>query len=96
METIERDPSRGLNAAVAATLNGERSAAGKSFQDLADMIGVSKRTMLRQLSTKERHIGTNELDAMAAAFGLTADQVIAMARERMNRPPTPTDNAESA
>ena len=85
MSTIEKDPSKGLNAALAATLNGERAAAGMTFDALASATGISKRTLLRQLSTMERHIDVSHIVVIAEQFGLTAAEVFVMAEERLER-----------
>lgn len=77
----------GLNAALAATLNGERAAAGVTFEQLAAATGISKRTLLRQLSTMERHIDVADAASIAAQFDLTLAQALMMAEERMNRRP---------
>jgi len=87
MTSIEKDPAKGLNAALAATLNGERTAAGMTFDQLAAATGISKRTLLRQLSTLERHIDIADAVTIAAQFDLTLVQALAMATERMERRP---------
>lgn len=85
MSTVEKDPGKGLNAALAATLNGERVAAGMTFDALAAATGISKRTLLRQLSTMERHIDVSDVAAIAEQFNLTAVEVFVMAEQRMER-----------
>lgn len=76
----ESNPAQGLNAAVAAVLNGERVAAGMTFEQLADVSGISKQQLLRLLSTTKRHITLE-----AEKFNTTTPQVIAAAQERMSR-----------
>lgn len=97
MSNTERvkDAGQGLNAAVAATLNAERVAAGYTFEGLADLSNISKRTLMRQLSTKERHIDIDDLATLAGVFGLTVSEVIGMAQARMDRPP-PSEGRTSA
>jgi transcriptional regulator with XRE-family HTH domain len=85
MSTVEKDPAKGLNAALAATLNGERAAAGLTFDALAARTGISKRTLLRQLSTMERHIDVSHVAVIAEQFGLTAAEVFVMAEARLAR-----------
>lgn len=85
MSTVEKDPAKGLNAALAATLNGERVASGLTFDGLAEATGISKRTLLRQLSTMERHIDISHVAVMAGVFGLTVADVLARAEERLER-----------
>jgi transcriptional regulator with XRE-family HTH domain len=89
MRNVEHDPGKGLNAAVAATLNAERVAAGLTFEGLADLVGISKRTLMRQLSTTERHIDVADLADLAAVFRLTSSDVLRMAEERMGRTEVP-------
>ena len=85
MSTVEKDPSKGLNAALAATLNGERVASGMTFDELAAATGISKRTLLRQLSTTERDLNIAHVATIAGAFGLSVVEVLAAAEERMER-----------
>jgi transcriptional regulator with XRE-family HTH domain len=92
MRNYEHDPRKGLNAAVAATLNAERVAAGLTFEGLADLVGISKRTLMRQLSTESserRHIDVADMADIAAVFRLTASDVLRMAEERMGRTEVP-------
>lgn len=81
----ESDPAQGLNAAVAAVLNGERVAAGMTFDQLADASGISKQQLLRLLSTTKRHISLEVLDILAPIFVTTPGRIIASAEERMAR-----------
>lgn len=85
MTTNESDPGKGFNAAVADTLNGERVASGMTFDDLAKASGVSKRTLMRLLSTKERHLNVEVIATIAAQFNLSPTEVFVRAEERMGR-----------
>lgn len=85
MNTVEKDPSKGLNAALAATLNGERVASGMTFEQLAAKTGISKRTLLRQLSTTERHLDISHVAVIAAAFEMSVPEVLAAAEARLER-----------
>lgn len=96
MSTVEKDPAKGLNAALAATLNGERVASGMTFDELAAETGISKRTLLRQLSTMERNIDISHVASMAAAFGLTVVDVMLAAEARMGRSPKGGTRAREA
>ena len=96
MSTVEKDPGKGLNAALAATLNGERVASGMTFDELAAKTGISKRTLLRQLSTMERHIDIADAANIAAQFGLSLARALDMADERMTRRPRGGDTAQGA
>lgn len=86
MSPYESESSRGLNAAVAATLNGERVAAGMTFDQLAERTGMSKQTLMRLLSTRKRHLTIAAVAAIAEAFGMSVPDVFAHATERMRRP----------
>jgi hypothetical protein len=88
MSTVEKDPGQGLNAALAATLNGERVASGMTFDGLAAATGISKRTLLRQLSTMERHIDIADAENIAGQFGLSLPDALVMAVARMERAAT--------
>ena len=85
MPNRPRDPNEGLNAALAATLNGERVAAGMTFDELAAASGIPKRTLLRKVSTTERHLNIEDVSAIAAAVGLTVVEVLARAEDRLQR-----------
>lgn len=65
-----------LNAAVAATLNGERVAAGLTFEQLASKTGISARSLKRYLSGVERDIKVNTLAQIAGPLGLSLTEVI--------------------
>lgn len=89
MSNIEKDPSKGLNAALAATLNSERVVSGMTFDELAAATKISKRTLLRQLSTTERHIAIADAEAIAAQFGLSLAEAMTLAEARLARNTTP-------
>lgn len=86
MTKRESDPAQGLNAAVAAELNGERVSAGMTFDQLADVSGISKQQLMRLLSTKRRHIDVEVLALLAGVFHTSSAQIVAAAQERMTRP----------
>lgn len=96
MNTVEKDPAKGLNAALAATLNGERVASGMTFDGLAAATGISKRTLMRQLSTMERHIDISHVAAMAEAMGLTVGEVFVAAEARLERGRRGDDKTQGA
>lgn len=85
MSKVEKDPAKGLNAALAATLNGERTAAGMTFDQLAAATGISKRTLLRKISTTERALDIEEAAIIAAQFDLTLGEALSMASQRVAR-----------
>lgn len=83
--TTETGPEAGLNAAMAATLNGERVANGMTFDALAEATGIPKRTLLRKVSTVERHLNIEDVRRIAQAFGLTVAEVMVRAEDRLAR-----------
>lgn len=83
--TAQSNPALGLNAALAATLNGERVACGMTFEQLAKASGIPKRTLMRKISTLERHLSIEETRMIAAAFGLTPVDVLERAEDRLAR-----------
>lgn len=85
MTGYEERPSQGLNAAVAATLNGERVASGLTFEGLAELTGISKRQLMRLLSTTERALTVSVIERVAAAVDLTVPDVMARAEDRLAR-----------
>jgi transcriptional regulator with XRE-family HTH domain len=95
MTKRQSDPAQGLNAAVAAVLNGERVAAGMTFDELATVSGVSKQQLMRLLSTTKRHIDVEVLELLAASFGTTSARVVASAQERLARTPEATRAREA-
>lgn len=85
MSSVQTNPADGLNAALAATLNGERVASGMTFDELAEASQIPKRTLLRKLSTTERHLNIEEVRRIAEALGLTVVEVLLRAEERVAR-----------
>lgn len=79
------DPAVSLNSALAATLNGERVRNGLTFDALATQSGISKRTLLRLLSTNERDIDVAVLESLAVVFRTTASHLVQQAEEWMAR-----------
>lgn len=93
----DNDPRLGLNGAVAEVLNGERAAAGWTFDKLAERSGIPKRTLMRLVSptsAERRAINLDRLEQLATAFGLTPAEVLTAAAERLARADT-DDCAES-
>lgn len=85
MTNRERDPAQGLNAAVAAVLNGERVSAGMTFDQLAKVSGISKGQLMRLLSTTKRHIDLDVLEDLAHIFNAEPETILAAATERLSR-----------
>lgn len=93
------DPTRGLNEAVAATLNGERVASGLTFDQLASKASISKRQLLRLISTgskDRRHIDVAALDAISSALGVAPADVFAAAVKRLERDKVETPARQAA
>ncbi|PHP52566.1 helix-turn-helix domain-containing protein [Actinomyces ruminis] len=84
MATRDKDPSIGLNAAVAAELRAERAAQQLTVEALAGRSGIPKRTLLRLLNA-ERAISLDALQALADAFGLQMSALITRGEERLSR-----------
>lgn len=93
--TTEKRPQEGLNAAIAATLNGERVAAGLSFDELAQRTGISARTLKRYLSSVERHIDVNTLGSISVALDVPLAEVLRSASRRLDRGDTPAPQADA-
>lgn len=62
-------------------LNGERAAAKLSFDELATRTGISRRTLMRLLSSVERDIDINVLAAIAQVFNMTPAEAVARGEE---------------
>ncbi|WP_136192012.1 helix-turn-helix domain-containing protein [Actinomyces procaprae] len=84
MATRDKDPSVGLNAAVAAELRAERAAQQLTVEALVGRSGIPKRTLLRLLNA-ERAISLDALQALADAFGVRMSALIARGEERLSR-----------
>lgn len=84
MSPIEKDPSVGINAAVAAELRAERGAQKITVEALAQRSGVPKRTLLRLLNA-ERGIAMEPLTAIAGALNVPVSLVVSRAEERLER-----------
>lgn len=87
------DQAVSLNSALAATLNGERVRAGFTFDALATASGISKRTLMRLLSTNERDIDVAVLETLAGVFRTSASQLILDAEEWRERGADPTERS---
>ena len=66
MSTIDRNPSEGLNAAVAAELRRERAAQQVTIDTLVARTGLSRSTVLNTLNAK-RLLGVEAVAAIAQA-----------------------------
>ncbi|WP_161512738.1 helix-turn-helix domain-containing protein [Actinomyces howellii] len=84
MTVFEKDPSAGLNAAVAAELRAERSAQKMTIDILAARSGIPKRTLLRLLNA-ERGVTLASLFAIASALTVDVVVIVQRAEERLAR-----------
>ena len=84
MSPVEKDPSVGINAAVAAELRAERGAQKITVDALAQRSGVPKRTLLRLLNA-ERGIALGPLAAITEALDVPMSLVVSRAEERLGR-----------
>ena len=92
MNEITRDPTAGLNGAVAAELRAERAAKEISFEAIADRVSMSYRTLLRLFSA-ERFITIEALVEIAAALGVSVLEIVERAEKRVvkDAPPPPAE-----
>lgn len=84
MSPVEKDPSVGINAAVAAELRAERGAQKITVDALAQRSGIPKRTLLRLLNA-ERGITLGPLAAITEALDVPMSLVVSRAEERLGR-----------
>lgn len=82
MTNLNRDPSEGLNAAVAAEIRAERAARQVTIDELADRSSISKSTLLRLLNER-RLIGMEALSDIARALGVSATVIVGRAERRL-------------
>lgn len=100
MTPVEKDPSAGMNGAVAAVLRAELAVRPRAqrltYKQLSEISGVSLPSMQRYLAAG-RHIDVATLDAICEALELDPAWVIQQAAERLanhHRPPSrPADQA---
>lgn len=83
MSPIEKDHSRGWNAAVAAQVRAERAAKGWTLDSLAAKSGVPKRTLIRLVKT-ERAFDVAQLAAIAEALDITMSEFLSRADARLS------------
>lgn len=90
MANIDKDPTKGLNAAVAAELRAERKAQEVTFDDLVERVSLSRATTWRLLNA-ERLITIEALVEVAAALGVSVLEIVERAEKRLARdaPPPP-------
>lgn len=81
MVPVERDPSKGLNAAVAAQLRAERAAADLTVEQLAREADMSPVSVQRYLRGK-RHIDVAVLFQLAKALEVEPAEIVANAQRR--------------
>jgi hypothetical protein len=79
-----RNGSLSLNDAVAEVLRAERVARRISLDDVAERSHIPRVSVQRYLAGK-RAIDVVKLDTLASALDLTAEEVLAEARRRMER-----------
>lgn len=84
MTPIEKDPSKGFNAVIAATIRAERGARRMTIDDLARESDIPRRTLIRILN-EERAVNIEHLAAIADAYGLTVTELVKRAEDRSRR-----------
>lgn len=82
MSTIDRNPSEGLNAAVAAELRRERAAQQVTIDTLVERTGLSRSTILNTLNAK-RLLGVEAVAAIAQALGVSVTAIFSRAETRL-------------
>lgn len=82
MSTIDRNPSEGLNAAVAAELRRERAAQQVTIDTLVARTGLSRSTVLNTLNAK-RLLGVEAVAAIAKVLGVSVTTIFARAEGRL-------------
>lgn len=88
MANIDKDPTKGLNAAVAAELRAERKAQEVTFDDLVERVSLSRATTWRLLNA-ERLITIEALVEVAAALGVSVLEIVERAEKRLARDAPP-------
>ena len=90
MANIDKDPTKGLNAAVAAELRDERVAQEVAFDDLVERVSLSRATTWRLLNA-ERLITIEALAEFAGALGVSVLEIVERAEKRLAKktPPPP-------
>lgn len=97
MAYSDKDPTKGLNAAVAAELRAERVAQEVTLDDLIDRVSLSRNTVWRLLNC-ERFITIEALVEIADALGVSVLTIVSRAQERLaeSAPPPPRRNRSLA
>ena len=88
MVNIDKDPTKGLNAAVAAELRAERKAQEVTFDDLVERVSLSRNTTWRLLNA-ERLITIEALVEVAGALGVSVLEIVERAEKRLARETLP-------
>lgn len=82
MATIDRNPSEGLNAAVATELRRERAAQQITIDTIVELTGLSRSTVLNTLNAK-RLLGVEAVAAIAQALGVSVTTIFSRAEVRL-------------
>ena len=90
MAYSDKDPTKGLNAAVAAELRAERVAQEVTLDDLIDRVSLSRNTVWRLLNC-ERFITIEALVEIADALGVSVLTIVSRAQERLAESPPPAE-----
>ena len=93
MVNIDKDPTKGLNAAVAAELRAERVAQEVTFDALTERVSLSKSTLLLLFNAR-RLISIEALVEIADALGVSVLEIVERAERRLAKdtPPPPRQN----
>ena len=71
-----------LASAVAQQLRAERGAAGLTYKDIAERTGLAEQSVMRYF-TEKREINTSVLGALCDALGVTPQDLLRRAVERI-------------
>ena len=82
MSPLNKDPSTGMNVALAATLRAERAVKRMTIDNLASQSGIPKRTLIRLLLA-ERTINVEHLNSLADALQVPIATLIEWAGWRL-------------
>lgn len=81
MTPLDKGPATGFNAYVAAELRAERAAKQITYDKLAELTGINRRTLIRLLKA-ERAIDTAHLASLCEALGMDIVDLISAAERR--------------
>lgn len=94
MANIAKNPTKGMNAAVAAELRAERAAQEVTLDDLTERVSLSRNTTWRLLNA-ERLISIEALVEIADALGVSVLDIVERAEKRLARETPPAEGGDA-